>query len=151
VSYRIDSYSFSVNHSVSRTEYHSNNTRQRKRYENRNDIFSVSLMLNDEDLNEFEFDFQIKHDYGGNTFQAQYWVSDVPKTGTALLVSGSYQATLLADDIWNLSYTLEIIDRDMTDQQNVYEVVSTYTDFDAFASVINATSGLNSTLAENFS
>lgn len=136
--YSTDGYGYSVNPEVIQTSYSSGNTRQRKLMQKRDDIFSVSLRLTNSELATFENFVQADIEGGGLTFDAPYFDGDVERTGTAYIVNGNYSVNYLQNDYWQVSYDMEIKNRDMTGAQSIYEFVNEYSGFDGAKSLVDA-------------
>lgn len=137
LSYSETSYSYDVAPAVYRTEYAGKNTRQRKIYKKRDDIFSVSLRLSSADLLTFENFVKDDINNGGDSFSAPYYTSDVELIGDAYLVNGQYSVNYIAPDVWDVSYSMQVIERDMTDAQNIYEVVEELSGFDNVSAIFD--------------
>lgn len=132
------SISYNVAPSVKRTPYHTRNSRQRMLLVNRDDVFDVSARVTSTVLGEFETFITDEINNGADTFEGTYYDGDVERTGTLLIPNGEYEVSYVAPDIWDLSFTFEVQERDMTDSQNIYEVVNEYDGFDELSEVLSA-------------
>lgn len=122
--YAHDGYSYDVGHEVLHTEFFSGNTRQRKLFDNHNDVFSVSLVLSNAELVTFENFVTNDLDYGANTYTGPYFTSDVEYTGTLQMVDGAYDVELMMPNHWKVSFNFEVLDRDMSEEDNIYAAVN---------------------------
>lgn len=136
--YSFDGYGYSVEPNLIHTTFSSGNTRQRKINAKRDDIFNVSLRLIGSDLVAFETFVKADIEGGGLTYDAPYFDGDVERTGTAYVVNGNYSVNYLHNDYWQVSYDMEIKDRDMTGAQNIYEFVNEYSGFEGAKSLLDA-------------
>lgn len=132
------SISYNVTPSVIRTSYHTRNSRQRMLLVNRDDVFDVSARVTSTVLGEFETFITDEINNGADTFEGVYYDGDVERTGTLLIPNGEYEVSYVAPDIWDLSFTFEVQERDMEDAQNIYEVVNEYDGFDGLSEVLSA-------------
>ena len=132
------STSFAVAPEVVRTQYHSFNTRQRQLWKKRDDLFSVTLRLDTVDFNTLDSFIINDLNNGADEFTGPYYDSDVESTGTLQIVDGTYSASLLAPDVWEISYTFEVKNRDMTDADSVYDLVNGNGGFDGLNDLFNA-------------
>ena len=138
VKYSADQYSYSVTPDIVRSEFSTRNTRQRKRSENRDDIFSVSFDLSNSQLQDWE-DFVIDEiDNGGDLFTAPFYTSDVENSGSFYLVGGQYDVSYISNNSWSVQCRLELKDRTLTEEQNIYELIEDYGTFPAMYSVLDA-------------
>ena len=139
LNYSQSGYKWSVEPIVRRTEFASRNTRQRLLMKTRDDLFSVTLKLTSDDLSVFETFVLITLNNGADEFTGPYWVNDVQKTGTLQIVDGKYEVTYLAPDYWQVSYDFYVKDRDMTDEEAIYDLVNGLTTFANLYDIIAAT------------
>jgi hypothetical protein len=121
--YTHQDYSFEVNPDVDRTQYHSGNSRQRKHFTKRDDLFNVRLILSDAELVTFEAFVTDDLDYGADTYTGPYFTSDVEYTGTLEMIEGNYNCSLVPPSSWEVTYQFELKDRDMTEEDLIYLVV----------------------------
>lgn len=138
INFILDGYSCSVNPANVRTVFSSNNTRQRKRVEFRTDLFTVRHILTDADFATFESYISTTLDGGSLTDTMPYYVSDVELTGTGRVINGEYSASIIKPGLWDVSLQIEIEDRDLTEEQNVYETVNALGGFDSTKEWIDA-------------
>jgi hypothetical protein len=68
---------------------------------------------------------------GSLTDVMPYYNSEVEYTGTGQIVNGRYSTRLAHNDLWDFTYTMEIIDRDLTEEQNIYEVINALSGFES--------------------
>lgn len=117
------SISYSSKPAVKRTVYHSKNTRQRFLRQKRDDEYRVSFQVTSTELGEFE-DFMVNDiDNGANTFIGSYY-DGMEQTGTLEIIEGKYSVSYIAENYWSLSYAFEVKGRDLSEQQNLYELVN---------------------------
>lgn len=145
-SYSLDDYSYEVSPDVSRTQYFSGNSRQRKLIENRDDVFSVSLFLSDSELSEFESFIDIDLDGGALTFSGPYYTMSSEQIGELQIINGAYSAENIQNQVWQVSYQFRIFDRDLTAEQSIYDIVSDQGSFDSAKNIFDALADL----ANNF-
>jgi hypothetical protein len=138
LTYSESGYSYEVAPAVVRTEFASKTARQRKIYKKRDDIFSVSLRLSGAELATFEEFVRDDISNGADLFTAPYYASDVESSGDAYILNGQYRVNYVAPDIWDVFYSLEIKDRDMTDGENIYLVVQDLAGFDDLGAIFDA-------------
>lgn len=135
-----DDYGWSSSPDTLRSEYASNNTRQRKLRKKRDDLFTVSLRLDDTELGTFETFVLTTINNGADTFTGPYFVNDSGEyTGTLEILNGVYDVKYEANDQWFVSFQFEVKDRDLTEEQNIYEVVNALSGFTGLYDLIAAT------------
>jgi hypothetical protein len=122
-SYSTEGYTYEVGHEVVRTQFHTGNSRQRKLFENHDDRFSASLILSDSELETFESFVKTDLDYGASTYTGPYFTSDAEYTGTIEMVDGAYTADLVPPESWKVSFNFIVKDRDMTEENTIYDTV----------------------------
>lgn len=132
------SIGFGVQPEVIRTQYSSSNTRQRYMWKKRDDVFNVTLRLDTTDFTTLDNFIINDLNNGADTFTGPYYDSDVEKTGTLEIINGSYSANLLQPDLWEVSYSFEVKDRDMTDAEAVYGMITDNGGFDGLGDIFNA-------------
>ena len=115
--YSID-HSFSSNPDVSQTESITRRTRLRLQRKNRDDKFNVELNLTSSELLTFETFAKANPD----TFTGPYYDSDVEQTGTLRIVNGDYSYNLLSSNLWSVSFTIEVLNRQHTTGKSLYEL-----------------------------
>ena len=131
-------YRYEINPDVLRTEYASRNSRQRFIIQNHDDLFTVSMKLDNADLSTFE-DFVTDDLLNGSlTYDGPYFAGNVEKTGTLQIVDGLYDVNYLTNDYWDVSFQYELKDRDLTDEEGIYDLVNAFTDFDEVYAVFKA-------------
>ena len=141
------SISYESSQEIKRTVYHSKNTRQRFLRQNRNDNFSVSYQVSSSKLSEFESFIVDDISLGADTFQGPYF-DGVEQTGTLEIINGRYNVRYVAQDLWDLSYSFQVKDRDFTEAQTLYEMINDLADeigdpedvfdlFNALSSLVN--------------
>lgn len=131
-------YSYSVEPDVIRTDFFSRNSRQRKITSDRNDTFNVRIRVDDAGYTLFDTFIIDELENGSLTFDGPYFVGNNEKTGTLEIIGGTYSASYLVNDYWDISYSFELKNRDMSDEQSVYEVVNAYNGFDPLGGVLDA-------------
>lgn len=134
----LDGYSCSVTPSNVRTVFSSNNTRQRKRVESRNDTFSVRHILTTSEFLSFENYVNDTLNGGELTDSMPYYVSDYELTGTGRIIDGEYTARKFTNDLFDVSFTMQIEGRDLTEEQNIYESINALGGFDSTKEWIDA-------------
>lgn len=137
--YSEDGYSWEVTPDVTRTQYASNNTRQRKLRKNRDDTFTVSMRLDETELATFEEFVLTTLNNGADEYTGPYYTSDVLYTGTLQIVNGEYSVTYLTADYWQVSFKFEVKDRSMTEEAAAYALVNSYSGFAGLYDIIQAT------------
>jgi hypothetical protein len=119
--------SYGCSPEVKRTTYYTQNTRQRFLRQKRDDVFSVSYEVADDELGDFETFITAEIDNGASTFTGPYY-DGAEHVGTCEILEGAYSVSYIAQDIWSLSYSFEVKDRDLTDAQNLYELINDLAD-----------------------
>lgn len=114
-----------------RTQYSSMNSRQRKHMRKNNDVFSCRHVLTNSDTETMETYFNETLSKGSLTDVMPYYNSEVEYTGTGQIVNGRYSTRLAHNDLWDFTYTMEIIDRDLTEEQNIYEAINALSGFES--------------------
>ena len=137
--YSESGYGWQVKPMVARTEFSSRNTRQRMIMKDRDDLFSVTLKLTNDQLSVFETFVLITLNNGADTFTGPYWVSDVEKSGTLEIENGQYTVSYLAPDYWEVSYNVYVKDRSLTDEESIYDLVNAMSGFSNMYDIIQAT------------
>ena len=137
--YSESGYGWQVTPTVTRTEFSSKNTRQRMIIKNRDDLFSVTLKLTNDQLSVFETFVLITLNNGADTFTGPYWVSDVEKSGTLEIENGQYSVSYLTPNYWEVSYNVYVKDRDLTDEGEIYDLVNGMSGFSSMYDIIQAT------------
>jgi len=122
-----------------RTEYASRNSRKRRLFKNRDDLFTVSLKLTAAQLIEFE-DFVLDDlDNGADVFTGPFWTYDVERTGDLQILDGRYDVNYLTPDYFGVSYSFYLRDRDFTDDGLIYDLVNAATGFENLYGIMEAT------------
>lgn len=134
-----EGYSFEFSPDVVRTKYSSLNTRQRLMFGNSDDIFSVKIQADNADLATFEAFVIDTLDNGADTYTGPYYTSDSESTGTLEVLNGKYSVSYLQPDLWDITYKLSVKDRDLSDEQNIYEMVNDQGGFSEYYDLIQAT------------
>jgi hypothetical protein len=117
------SISYGSSPEVKRTVYHTQNTRQRFLRQKRDDVFEVSYQVDNNELSDFETFITTEIDNGALTFTGPYY-DGAEHEGTCEIIDGTYSVSYIAQDVWSLSYSFEVKDRDLTDAQNLYELIN---------------------------
>lgn len=133
-----EGYSYEYAPQVVRTPYATQNSRQRVLVGTPNDLVSVKLRLDNAELATLETFILDTINNGADEFDGPYYVSDAVKTGTLQIVDGEYSTGYLADDYWEVSYSFEVKNRDLTDEQNLYEVVNENGGFVGLVAIFDA-------------
>ena len=131
------SISYGSEPEIKRTVYHTSNTRQRYLRKKRDDMFDVTYQVNSTELGEFEDFITTEINNGADTFTGPYY-DGADHEGTLQIINGEYGVSYIAQDIWSLSYTFEVKDRDLTDAESVYELVNGNGGFDGLLDMFNA-------------
>lgn len=121
--YLIEGYSYSPSYAVKTTVFNTKNTRRRKTHINNDVVFSVQLMLSDSELATFEDYVRDDINYGSSDFTGPYYTSDVEYTGTLHIINGEYSAELVPPNSWRVSYNMLLRERDMSEEENIYDTV----------------------------
>lgn len=137
--YQQSGYGYSFSPVSVRTIFNSNNTRQRSLFGGEDDIFTVKLRLDSDELATFESFVSDTLNNGADTFTGPFYVSDVEEFGTMEIVGGNYSVAYLTVDYWEVSYSFALKDRDLTDAGNLYELVLALSGFDQLDALILAT------------
>lgn len=132
-------YSFQFSPTMVRTEFSSKNTRQRLLYGNPDDLFKVKIRGDSTDLGSFETFVLTTLNNGADTYNGPYYVDDIERTGTLEILNGDYEVKYIHSDYWEMSYTFSLKDRDLTDMQNIYEMVNDQGGFNEYYDLIQAT------------
>lgn len=135
----VDGYRFEVNPDNEQTEFYSLNTRLRAMRKNRDTPFSVSMHLTNAELSTFETFVSDTISNGADSFTVNYWEHDSESTGTGRIVDGNYNVQYLGPDNWKVSFTLEILDRDLTDHEAIYDLVNAASGFETLYDLMLAT------------
>jgi len=130
VDFTIQGYGWEFDPAYVRTEFASGNTRQRKLMRKNNDVFSCRHVFTDAEALTMETYINTTLDKGSLTDTMPYYISEVEFTGTGQILDGSYNIQMVNNDLWEFTYNIEIIDRDLTGEGNVYAVVNAYSGFD---------------------
>ena len=123
-SYTNEGYSYDVVPEVYRTQFYSGNSRQRKRFQKRDDIFNVRHVLTNAELVTFEAFVEDDLENGSLTYTGPYFTSDSEYTGTLEIIDGSYTCKFIPPDHWEVKYRFELKERDMTEEDAVYATVN---------------------------
>jgi len=119
--YSTESWEYSP--SVSRTIFSSNNVRQRQVIADDDYRFNVTLSLNSSQLSSFE-DFVLNDlNEAADQYQGPYYIGDVEYIGTLQPSDDNYQVSHLGVGHWDVTYSFDLINRDMTNENNAYELV----------------------------
>ena len=137
---------YSVGPEVIRTQTYTASTRQRFMRLKRDDLFNVTLRLDATDFATFDAFIVTDINNGADTFTGPYYDGDVERTGTLEIVDGTYAVNLLQPDLWEVSYSFEVKERDMTEADNTYAIVVEVGGFDEINALFNA---LEITVNEN--
>lgn len=142
IEYTLQNYT--VEPMVRNTVYSSNNTRQRKMMTKRDDIFEISMRLDETELAVFETFALTTINGGEDTFNFDYYVGDVAQVGTGLLVNGEYQVSYVSNNNWDITCQIELKDRDLSQEEGIYNLINglsgfetAYSLFDALEDMIN--------------
>ena len=122
-SYTLEGYSFDISHDLDRTVFYTGNTRQRKRWTKRDDLFNVRLVLSDSEFETFESFVENDLDFGSATYTGPYFTSDVEYTGTLQIVDGTYNAQLIPPSSWAVAFQFEVKNRSMVEEDTIYSTV----------------------------
>jgi hypothetical protein len=131
------SISYALSPEIKRTVFHSSSTRQRFLRQKKTDVFNVSYEVTSSELGDFETFITTEIDNGADTFTGPYY-DGADHTGTIEILSGRYSVSYIAEDLWSLSYSFEVKDRDLSDAQNIYELVEEYAGFDELSPLFSA-------------
>lgn len=134
-----NNYGWSVSPDVIRTEYASKNTRQRRMRKKRDDIFTVTLRLTNSELSTFETFVLTTLNGGADTFTGPYYTNDVGYTGTLQIVNGQYDLQYRQNGYWDVSFELELKDRDLSEEATLYANVNEYASIQEYYDIIQAT------------
>lgn len=137
--YSENGYGWSVSPEVKRTEYSSRNTRQRKLRTKRDDRFTISMQLDETELDTFETFVLDTLNGGADTYTGPYFVNDTEYTGTLQIVNGQYSVNYLSEDYWGVTFQMEIKDRDMTEELAIYTLVNALSGFAGLYDIMQAT------------
>lgn len=139
IKYTLEGYSYRVTPDTIRTEFYSGNTRQRALRKNRNDVFTVRHIVTNAQLSSLETFFQDTINNGADEFTAPYYVSDVEYSGSFLLLEGSYSSQNISPSYSSFSYNIEIQDRDMTNEEAIYDLVNALSGFESMYDLMQET------------
>lgn len=126
--YSVESWSYSP--TVLRTQYATNNTRQRQIIQDDDYLFNVSMSLNSDQLATFEEFVLNDLNQAADEYTGPYYTSDVEYTGTLQPTGDSYTANHLGVGHWNVSYSFNLKNRDMTNEDNAYALINEFGGFD---------------------
>lgn len=138
LTYSEDGYGWKVQPDVTRVEYSSRNTRQRRLGKNRDDVFSISVRTNDAGLVTFET-FIVDTNNGADEYTGPYFVNDVEYTGTLQILNGQYSVRYVSDDHWVIEFEAQLKNRSMTEESNIYALVNSYSGFTGLYDIMQAT------------
>jgi hypothetical protein len=138
LNYTLEGYSYEVAPQVTRTQFYTGNSRQRRVFKKRDDTFNIRMVLSDAELVTFESFVNTDLDNGSLTYTAPYYTSDVEYTGTMELVDGTYQADLVPPSSWAVSFSAELKDRDLTAEETIYDNIIAAGGFDEYWSLLDA-------------
>tara|TARA_R110002020_G_scaffold98979_4_gene235235 strand:- start:1802 stop:2215 length:414 start_codon:yes stop_codon:yes gene_type:complete len=95
-----------------------------RRYGNRNnDLCSVEMNLTDNQYFSFKSFYEGEANYGQNTYTGPYYVGNTKINGLLRIVGGSFKAAYLAPNRWVISFDFEVLYRNFTEEQVVYNAV----------------------------
>jgi hypothetical protein len=120
---KYNSYQSSHLSDTIKTNFGTGNSRVRKIIDRNEDTVSVTSLVDADGLNAFNIFYYQELNNGEEEFQGPYHVGIDQKTGTLQIVDGTYSVRRLSGDIYEISYSFRIIDRDMTDEDAVYDAV----------------------------
>ena len=142
--YTLEGYSYSVGPDIDRTVFYTGNSRQRKRWTKRDDLFNARLVLSDSEFETFESFITTDLTNGSATYSGPYYTSDIEQTGTLEIIEGTYTADYLPPSSWAVSFQFEVKDRSLTDEDGIYDLIigiGTFTEayniFDALEDMVN--------------
>lgn len=136
-SYLIDGYSYAPQYEVNSYTFHSKNTRRRKTHTDNDVVFNVGLVLSNAEFETFESYVQNDLSFGADDFTGPYFTSDVKYTGTLHIINGEYEAELVSPNYWRVSYQFLLRDRDMTQEEAIYDDIIALGTFANARNVIN--------------
>jgi hypothetical protein len=117
IKYLRDGYSIYVKPDVNRTTSSTGHTRQRLKNKNRDDLFTVSAMVDDANLVVFE-NF-LKNN--SNIYLGPYFDCDVEQEGQLRVIDGSYSVKPIRQNKWRVTWKFEVLDRSHEIGQSLYE------------------------------
>lgn len=119
--YQVGNYTYTFGPDVNVSEYSDRNIRQRAKWDNRDTIFNVAELLTETTLGDFEYWVNETLNGGVDSYTGAYWDADVQKSATMEIVGGLYSFQYNSPNDIQVSYQIEVRDRDLTDAQNLYE------------------------------
>lgn len=128
--YLIENYSYSFDPVTLSSEYATKNYRQRALYVNPDTIFNVTESLTASEFASFQA-FVDGLDYGANSFTANYFDGGLERTATGYIVRGEYSYVYNSPNEIEVSYQLEIRNRDLTSGQTLYDIFVAGVPFDS--------------------
>ena len=137
--YQEEGYGWSTEPQVTRTVFSSGNTRQRYMMKNRDDLFTVNVQADETQLAAFETFVLDTLNNGADTYTGPYYVSDVEYTGTLEIVDGAYEVQYLTANLWNISFSFYVKERDMTEEESLYDLVQETSGFNGLCELMPAT------------
>lgn len=138
VNFTLQGYSWEFDPAYIRSEYSSGNTRQRKLMRKNNDIFTCRHVFTDAQTLVMENYINTTLDRGSLTDTMPYYASDVELTGTGQIVEGNYNIASIHKNLWEFIYNMEIIDRDLTTEEGVYNLINGVSGFEAAYNLFDA-------------
>lgn len=144
--YLSNSYRFDVNPAVRRTVFNSQNTRQRKTHTNRSIVYSVERLFNDIEYTQFSTLINDTLEHGAAVSDIPYFIADYETTAPGRIIEGSYQANPIRSNLWRVSYQFEILKKEYSTEQLVYNQVNAAGGFQALSNALIA-SGFDSTVS----
>ena len=105
------------------TEFTSGRTRLRRRGDRNNDVVNVSITTDDAGLTDFKTYFVGDAGSGGLVHNGPYFVGGIKKNGLIRIIAGSYELNYLAQGVWRISYTFELLARQFTSEKVTYDAV----------------------------
>lgn len=137
--YQTDGHGWTNEPVVQRTEFSSGNTRQRLVMLNRDDLFTATLQCDETQLAVFETFVLDTLNNGADTYTGPYYVSDTEYTGTIEIVDGQYSVEYLAEDLWSVQFSFYVKERDLTNEELLYELVNELSGFNGLYELIPVT------------
>lgn len=120
---KYNSYQSSHDADTIKTVFATGNSRVRKVIDKNDETVSVTAMTDANGLHAFNIFYYQELSNGADTFQGPYHVGIDKKTGTLQIVDGTYSVRRLSGDVYELSFSFRIVDRDMTDEDAIYDAV----------------------------
>lgn len=137
VKFTIEGYSISHEPAELYTEFSSRRTRNRKLFTKNNYIIKCRHVFTDAQTLEME-NYINGFLSGGSKPDMMPYYPGIPGECLGFILDGEYEMIAIHKNLWEFKYTIELVDRDMSAEKGIYDLVNEYSGFDGFLSFANA-------------